>query len=169
MILLRKGKDMKKRIGFIATITLVIIAPILIYINGYVVIFKMESIIPEDFQVEYVNIYKTTDEHINVTEHNLDHIQYIVDYVNRLDADEVKNSYTEGTDYKMELYSTKNERIYLTFGEDEIKAQYNIRTKDDKTNTYFYESKRAYFQISDDEYNLQTIDEFFKGIVDSQN
>jgi hypothetical protein len=160
---------MKKRMGFFAIIALVIIAPILIYIYGNVVVFKMDSIIPKEFQVEYINIYRTTDEHINATENDIDHIHYIVDYVNRLDANEVKNSYTEDTDYKLELYSTKNERIYLTFGEDEIKAIYNIRTVDDKTNTYFYESKRAYFLISDDEYNLQVLDTFFQSIVDNQS
>jgi hypothetical protein len=156
---------MKKRV---VTVAIIIIVNILIYVNQHVVVFKMDAIIPEDFQIKYVNIFKRLEESISRTEYAQDIIKPIAEYISELDVVEKKFLVVDDIKYSMTFYSTENERIRLDFGEDIITSQYNLRSKDDKTNTYKYESQYAYFQVSDYKYNLQTIDGFFENIIENQ-
>lgn len=157
---------MKKRVIIVA---IILATHLLIYINQSVVVFKRDSVIPEDFQIKYVNIYKRTEESIDITEYAQNLINPIVDYIGELDVVEKKFLVDDDIKYSMTFYSIQKERICLEFGDDIITCQYNLRTRDDKTNTYNYESQHAYFKVSDDEYDIRAIDGFFESIIEYQD
>jgi|LGVF01.2.fsa_nt_gb hypothetical protein len=153
---------MKKKIGLVIIIAVAVIVIVSINASKRNKDSEMEAIIPEDFQVEYAIVYEKVNDETKRTQYNFESIQPFIDYINNLNLNEIELFSYKDRDYSISFYNANKERIYIVLSENKLIKQHNMKVKDDKTNTYYYESYHSYFQISDDEYNLQTIDEFFQ-------
>ena len=121
-------------------------------------------IVPEDFKVEEVSIRKYMED--DEVRHSTDsQILYrpVLDFINNLNIVETKEISSEAIKYKFRLYNEHYEIVDICFCENnEMLVEYERRVEyEDEKDVYYRDDYSRYFQIVDDDFDINWLEEYF--------
>jgi hypothetical protein len=121
-------------------------------------------IVPEDFKVEEVSLRKyMEDDEVRYSSDSKIMYQPVLDFINNLDIVETKEILSESINYKFRLYNEHYEIVDICFCENnEILVEYERRVEyEDMKEVYYRENYSRYFQIVDDDFDINSLEEYF--------
>jgi len=121
-------------------------------------------IVPEGFKVKEVSLEKyMEDDEVRYSIDTQVMYQSVLDFINNLDIVETKGISSESIKYKFRLYNEHYEIVDICFCENnEILVDYERRVEyEDRKDVYYREDYSRYFQIVDDDFDINSLEEYF--------